>query len=248
MYILSSSTGSTLSSCLQVSQFCVPQYSRQVLLLWGRVLAAPRQLGRAYRAQQLRAAVKTCMYVAADDFSRKYKNNRYIDIYFHFQKDYITNCFTLYVILRCLELSLFICLFNIRNQTIPPRFKWSDPHMSLLKSLFVCFCSFACLNGYEYQTIPPGMPGTTKHTGKQVHSAIASKFSQSCASSVQQAGFLSLRPRRAGAWAARPGVQSSVVESSSKSMYVCSCWLFFKGVWKQHVNHQIWISNSCTTT
>ena len=120
MYILSSSTGSTLSSCLQVSQFCVPQYSRQVLLLWGRVLAAPRQLGRAYRAQQLRAAVKTCMYVAADDFSRKYKNDRYIDIYFHFQKDYITNCFTLYVILRCLELSLFICLFNIRNQTIPP--------------------------------------------------------------------------------------------------------------------------------
>ena len=53
-------------------------------------------------------------------FSRKYKNNRYIDIYFHFQKDYITNCFTLYVILRCIELSLFICLFNFRNQTIPP--------------------------------------------------------------------------------------------------------------------------------
>ena len=39
-----------------------------------------------------------------------------INIHFYFQKDDITNCFMLYAILRCLELSLlkslFICLFT----------------------------------------------------------------------------------------------------------------------------------------
>ena len=56
--------------------------------------------GQAYRAQQLRAAVEACMYVAADDFSRMYQNYRYINryvciTYFSFQKDDNTNCFTL---------------------------------------------------------------------------------------------------------------------------------------------------------
>ena len=40
-----------------------------------------------------------------------------------------------------------------------------------------------------------------------------------------------------------PGVQSSVAESSSRSMYVCSCWRFFKDVSKLQVYQQICMYN-----
>ena len=72
-----------------------------------------------------------------------------------------------------------------------------------------------------------------------VHSALASNFSVLCLSTAGRFFFEAAR------WlqAARRGVQSSVVESSSRSMYVCSCWRFFKELWKRQVYQQIWISN-----